>query len=120
MPESTNPRLPPDELAKLHFHGFYEEPPREYRELPRSTRSGPAQEAEERARREAEEEARREAEKKSDLPWSRPAARLPRTPSAERPRSHRRARSTRRPWLIAVIVFLVVLVVLEVVILIRG
>ena len=25
MPKSANPRLPPDELAVLHFHGFYEE-----------------------------------------------------------------------------------------------
>jgi TIR domain len=25
MPRSSNPRLPPDELAKLHFHGFYRE-----------------------------------------------------------------------------------------------
>ena len=25
MPQSTNPRLPPHELAKLHFHGFFEE-----------------------------------------------------------------------------------------------
>ena len=25
MPQSNNPRLPPDELAKLHFHGFSEE-----------------------------------------------------------------------------------------------
>jgi len=24
MPHSDNPRLPPDELAKLHFHGFFE------------------------------------------------------------------------------------------------
>jgi hypothetical protein len=37
MPESTNPPLPPDELAKLDFHGFYEEPPREqYEEPPRA------------------------------------------------------------------------------------
>ncbi len=28
MPKSANPRLPPDELAVLHFHGFYE---KEYR-----------------------------------------------------------------------------------------
>jgi hypothetical protein len=34
MPHSTNPPLPPDELAKLHFHGFYEEPPREHYEEP--------------------------------------------------------------------------------------
>ena len=25
MPHSDNPPLPPDELAKLHFHGFFEE-----------------------------------------------------------------------------------------------
>ena len=37
MPKSTNPQLPPDELAKLHFHGFYEESPREdYEEPPRA------------------------------------------------------------------------------------
>jgi hypothetical protein len=34
MPQSTNPPLPPDDLAKLHFHGFYEEPPREHYEEP--------------------------------------------------------------------------------------
>jgi hypothetical protein len=56
MPQSTNPRLPPDELAKLHFHGFFEESDDE--EFA-STRAREIQLRE--ARREAQEQARRRA-----------------------------------------------------------
>jgi hypothetical protein len=123
MPQSSNPPLPPPELAKLHFYGFVEESDDEEFASTRAReiqlREARRRAAEESARREAEEQARREAEEESDR-RGRPATKWPRTRSAKRPRSQRRARSTRRPWLIAVIVFFVVLVALEVAILIRG
>jgi hypothetical protein len=162
MPRSTNPPMPPDELAKLHFYGFYEdlndeefastrareiqlrearrraaeeqarrEAEERYGRVAEEQARQPRREAEERYRRVAEEQARqprREAEerarrvareaKEPERPRSR-HGRIRSQPSA-RPRSQAPARSTRRLWLIAVIVFLVVLVAVEVVILIRG
>jgi hypothetical protein len=110
MPQSTNPRLPPDALAKLHFHGFYEEPPREYGESPR--------------RRAFEDRSR--ATQGTDY-FARPRAsevRTGNTPGvgptgpAGRPRS-RHQRNRRRRWLIvAVLAVLVALVVVA--FLVRG
>jgi hypothetical protein len=164
MPQSTNPRLPPDELARLHFHGFFEESDDEefastrareiqLREARREAEEQARREAEERygrvaeekqarreaeerygrvaeeqarqPRREAEEQARRAAEERArrvareaeepERPRSRPG-RIRSEPSA-RPRSQA---PPRRLWLIAVIVFLVVLVAVEVVFLLRS
>lgn len=96
MPESTNPRLPPDELAKLHFHGFYEDL---NGEEVTGTRA-----AEEWVRQEAEELARQEA----GMSVSRPN--LP----AAGP-----ARSMRRLWpIVATLAFLMALVVVA--FLLRG
>jgi hypothetical protein len=92
MPQSSSPPLPPPELAKLHFYGFFEESDASWAALP-----PPAQE--------------------SPVLSTRP--RQPR-PSAARPSAPlgaRRARSTRRLWLIVII--LAVLVALEVVVLLR-
>jgi len=97
MPQSTNPRLPPDALAKLHFHGFYEEPPRG------RSRAVPATED---SRRRASEVRTR------NTPGVGP------TGPAGRPRS-RHQRNRRRRWLIvAVLAVLVALVVVA--FLVRG
>ena len=45
MPHSANPHLPPDELAKLHFHGFFEESDGGEPGVPNSTEAPPTAEA---------------------------------------------------------------------------
>jgi hypothetical protein len=65
MPESANPRLPPDDLKVFHFHGFFEESGGGLDDAWSSVSRPawpPPMSAEERARREAEQKATREAE----------------------------------------------------------
>ena len=143
MPQSNNPRLPPDELAKLHFHGFSEEVNDEDFASTRSP-AIPLSDYEEWARRRAVEKAL--SPPNAPSPSTEPAGGWPHasapsasaepaggwpdasapSPSAEPPRvsphagspSPPQARRTRRLWLIVAV--LAVLVALAVVFLLRG
>jgi hypothetical protein len=117
MPRSDNPRLPPDALAELHFHGFYEDPNGEEVTGPRAAEEWARREAEAQALREAEVQARCEAEAQA-----RPEARMKALEERARREAERQvvqdtkalypARRTRRLWLI--VATLAVLVALAV------
>jgi hypothetical protein len=127
MPQSTNPRLPPDRLRKLHFHGFYEEPPDEYyggrqyeQQRPREYVERARQVAEEQARQVAEERVPREAQERREAPGPiRPGWRwVDPWEAQERALRRNRARRTRRLLIVATLAVLVALVVVA--FLLRG
>jgi hypothetical protein len=126
MPQSTNPRLPPEQLAKLHFYGFVEESdvgPHVW-QVPDAagTQLGEERaghEVYEQARREAEEQAPREAEElRSENGMY--AARRVQYAEYQRLPEQAPPRKPRRLWLIVATLAAVVALVVAAAFVLRG